>query len=283
MRKLIEFIRSVYVVALFVALEAVAVGYYARSTCYTQARLLARSNAAAGAVHGFSAGVRYFSLGTENKALLERVAYLEERLAQYDEAANIARLRKYMTEIGGSKYRVMTATVVSNSINRTQNFITINRGYGDGVVPDMAVLTPGGAMVGYIIDCTDRYSVAMPVLNTSFRASGKLEGADYFGSVYWDGADPHTVLFGELSKYSEPKLGQEVVTTGFSQFFPEDVLIGRVERVSMNETRTAFTVRVRLAAEFSKLTDVILVENRDANEIIGLEKSEGVEEYIRNE
>ena len=138
-------------------------------------------------------------------------------------------------------------------------------------------------MVGYIIDCTDRYSVAMPVLNTSFRASGKLEGADYFGSVYWDGADPHTVLFGELSKYSEPKLGQEVVTTGFSQFFPEDVLIGRVERVSMNETRTAFTVRVRLAAEFSKLTDVILVENRDANEIIGLEKSEGVEEYIRNE
>lgn len=146
MRKLIEFIRSVYVVALFVALEAVAVGYYARSTCYTQARLLARSNAAAGAVHGFSAGVRrYFSLGTENKALLERVAYLEERLAQYDEAANIARLRKYMTEIGGSKYRVMTATVISNSINRTQNFITINRGYGDGVVPDMAVLTPGGA------------------------------------------------------------------------------------------------------------------------------------------
>ena len=40
---------------------------------------------------------------------------------------------------------------------------------------------------------------------------------------------------------------------------------------------------MRLAAEFSKLTDVILVENRDANEIIGLEKSEGVEEYIRNE
>ena len=278
MRKLIEFIRSVYVVALFVALEAVAVGYYARSTCYTQARLLARSNAAAGAVHGFSAGVRrYFSLGTENKALLERVAYLEERLAQYDEAANIARLRKYMTEIGGSKYRVMTATVISNSINRTQNFITINRGYGDGVVPDMAALSP------VFFHWTDRYSVAMPVLNTSFRASGKLEGADYFGSVYWDGADPHTVLFGELSKYSEPKLGQEVVTTGFSQFFPEDVLIGRVERVSMNETRTAFTVRVRLAAEFSKLTDVILVENRDANEIIGLEKSEGVEEYIRNE
>lgn len=282
MHKLIEFIRSVYVLALFVALEALAIGYYARSSCYTQARLLARSNAAAGAVHGFFAGTRrYFSLDAENRVLLERVAELEERLAQYDEAANIDRLRSYMTDLGDSKYRVMTASVVANSINRTQNFITINRGYGDGVVPDMAVLSPSGAMVGYIVDCTDRYAVAMPVLNTSFRASGKLGESDYFGSVYWDGADPHTVLFGELSKYAEPRPGQEVVTTGFSQFFPENVLIGKVERVGMNETRTAYTVRVRLAVEFSKLTDVILVENRDANEILGLEHSEGVEEYIR--
>jgi len=282
--RLFEFIRSVYVVALFVVLEAVAAGYYAHATCYTQARLLARSNAAAGAVHEFFAGVRrYFRLDTENRILLDRVAYLEERLAQYDEAADIDRLRSYMADIGESKYRVMTASVVANTINRTQNFLTINRGRNDGVTPDMAVLAPNGAMVGYIVDCTDRYAVAMPALNTSFRASGKLSGSDYFGSVYWDGSDPHTALFGELSKYAEPKLGQEVVTTGFSQFFPENVTIGWVESASMNENRSAYTVRVRLAAEFSKLTDVILVENRDANEIIELEHSEGVEEYIRNE
>lgn len=284
MRKLIEFIRSVYVVVLFVVLEALAIGYYARSSCFTQARLLARSNAAAGAVHSFFANVRrYFSLEADNEILLARVAYLEERLAQYDEAANIDRLRSYMTEIGESKFRVMTASVVSNTINRTQNFIIINRGRQDGVAPDMAVLAPNGAMVGYIIDCSDRYSVAMPVLNTVFRASGKLGGADYAGSVYWDGADPHTVLFGELSKYAEPRRGQEVVTTGFSLFFPENVLIGWVESVAMNETRSAFTVRVRLAAEFSKLTDVILVENRDAPEIIDLQHGEGVEEYTRND
>ena len=63
MRKLIEFIRSVYVAVLFVVLEALAVSYYAHSTHYTQARLLARSNQLAGGVHGLMAGVhRYFSL-----------------------------------------------------------------------------------------------------------------------------------------------------------------------------------------------------------------------------
>ena len=87
MRKLFEFIRSIYVVVLFVALEVAAISYYAHSTHYTQARLLARSNQVAGGVHGFFAGIRrYFSLGHENRLLLGRVAQLEERLAQYEEA-----------------------------------------------------------------------------------------------------------------------------------------------------------------------------------------------------
>ena len=56
MRKLLEFIRSVYVVVLFVVLEAIAISYYAHSTYYTQARLLARSNQLVGGVHGLFAG-----------------------------------------------------------------------------------------------------------------------------------------------------------------------------------------------------------------------------------
>ncbi len=282
MHKLIEFIRSIYLVVLFVVLEALAVGYYARSTFFTQARLLARSNAAAGSVHEFFAGVqRYFRLETENRVLLDRVAVLEERLAQYEEAANIDRLKRYILDLGGcSKFRVMTATVISNTINRSQNFVTINRGLRDGVTPDMALLAPGGSMLGYIVDCTDRYSVALPILNTSFRASGKLEGTDYFGSVYWDGVDPHSVLLGELSKYAEPKKGQKVVTTGFSQFFPENVLIGWVESASMNENRTAYTVRLKLATDFARLTDIILVENRDACEVLDLQARQEEDERL---
>jgi len=282
LRKLLEFIRSTYVVVLFVVLEAVAVGYYARSTSYTQARLLSRSNQIVGGVHGFFAGIRhYFSLGRENRQLLGRVAELEERLALYEEAATAARLDGYMEGIGGSKYRLTTASVVANSVNRSRNLITLNRGRRDGVTEEMSLLAPDGSMVGYVIDCSERYSVAMSVLNTSFRASGKLAGSDYFGSIYWDGLDQHTVILGELSKYADPQPGQEVVTTGFSQYFPADVVIGWVESAELNEMRTAYTVRVRLAAEISRLADVVLVENRDLHEIRTLNESEKVKQYIR--
>ena len=284
MRKLLEFIRSIYVVVLFVVLEVAAVSYYARSSYYTEARLLARSNRVAGGVRSFFGGIRrYFMLGRENRALIARVAELEEQLARYDEAENAARLDAYLSDIGESKYHFAAATVVSNTVNRAQNLLTLNRGRADGVVEEMAVLSPDGAMVGYVVDCTDRYSVAISALNTSFRASGRLVGTDYVGSIYWDGTDQHVVLMGDVSKYADPQPGQEVVTTGFSQFFPEDVLIGLVESATLNETRTAYTVRVRLAAEISRQTDVVLVCNRDLWEIRDLQQSEQVEQYTRQD
>ena len=282
MHKLIEFIRSVYVVVLFVVLEALAVSYYAHSTNYTQARLLARSTRLVGGVHGFFAGIgHYFSLGRENRELLAHVARMKDRLALYEEAETAARLDSYMQDIGESKYRFAVASVVSNSTNRLQNLLTLNRGLRDSIQTEMAVLSPDGAMVGYIVACTDRYSVALSVLNTSFRASGKLADSDYSGSICWDGLDPHVVVLDELSKYADPKPGDEVVTTGFSQYFPPDVLIGWVESATLNETRTAYTVRVRLAAELSRLSDVVLVGNRDLYEIRALQQSEQVEQHTR--
>ncbi len=282
MRKLIEFIRSIYVVVLFVVLEIAAVSYYAHSSSYTQARLLARSNQVAGGLHGFFAGVRrYLFLGRENRHLAERVARLEEQLAQYREAETEARLDDYMRDIGESKYRFATAAVVGNTLNRMQNLLTLNRGRRDGIEEEMGVLAPDGSLVGYVVACSERYAVALSVLNTSFRTSGKIVDTEYSGSIYWDGRDPNTVILGELSKYAEPQPGQEVVTAGLSEYFPADVLIGWVESAQLNETRTSYTVRVRLAAEMSRLNEVILVADRDRYEIQDLQHSEQVEQHTR--
>lgn len=284
MRRLIEFIRSIYLVVLFLAIESVAVAYYARSSHYTQARIMAHTNKVAGGLHGALTSVhRFVFLGSENRALARRVAELEERLAVYEEADNAARLEEYILELGGAKYGVTTATVVSNTVGLTQNLIILNRGRRHGVEEEMSVISSGGAVVGYIVDCTDRYSVAMSILNTSFRASGRLEGADYFGSIHWDGGDPHYVTLDELSKYADPQPGQQVVTTGFSQHFPENVPIGTIESFELNDTKTDYTVKVRLAAEISRLTNVILVANRDLNEIRDLQNSDKVQQHTRPE
>ena len=272
MYKLIEFLRRIYVAVLFVVFEAIAIGYYAHSSNYTQAKLLTRSNQVVGGVNGIFADIRsYFTLGRENERLLERVAVLEEELAFYRRSAADSVRTDLLHDMGEKPYELTVARVISNSINKNRNFIVLDRGERDGVEKGMGVLSPEGAMVGYVAASSDRHAVAVSILNTSFNASGKLAGDDYFGSIYWAGDDRYHVRMKELSKYARVTEGEEVVSSGFSQYFPADVLIGYVESFSLADTQMAYDVVIRLAVDVSQLTDVILVRNRDIEDVQELE------------
>ena len=190
MYKLIEFIRRIYVVLLFIVIEAIALNYYAHSSYYTQAKILSYANRVTGSVQSTFFGIKhFFTLRRENDMLTARVAELEGRLSAYREMAAAAQTDSLAAAIaadtlgvgleGMSQYRYMTARTVANSINRDRNFITLNRGLSHGVMTDMAVITPDGAMVGYVVGCSERYSVVLPLLNTDFRTSGKIVGDDY--------------------------------------------------------------------------------------------------------
>ena len=280
MRKLFEFIRSTYIVVLFILIEVIALNSYARSTAYTEARLLARANRATGSVQHFCTGVgRFFRLGRENRMLTARVAALEKQLARYAEAESEAALHRLLDQIGPSKYRTEAAAVVGNTTNRLHNYITINRGRRDEVLGGMGLTTPDGAIVGYVLDCSERYAVAASILNTSFRASGMLASELHFGSIRWDGRSPHSVLLEDLPKYAEPKIGDRVYTTGLEPYFPKGMLIGTVEGLTLNEARMTYTVQVRLAADLTALDNLVVIDNLDRDEIELLQSGEAIREF----
>lgn len=272
MYKLFEFIRSIYVVVLFIILEGIAIHYYANSTPYTQAKLLLRSNQIVGAVYGSLSSVSHFiGLGRENRVLLQRVVELEQENAQLKKGKTDSLLNYYTSDEADKPYRLLAARVVSNSINSNKNFIILNRGSLDGAEKDMAVVSPEGAMVGFVVECSRHYSVAMSVLNTAFKASGKVAESEYIGSIYWDATDRYHVNMEELSKYAKLKRGAEIVTTGFSMFFPPEITIGYVDSFEINETNTAYNVKIHLAVDMSHLSDVVLVKNNDIEELQNLE------------
>ena len=275
MYKLIEFIRRIYVVLLFIVIEAIALNYYAHSSYYTQAKILSHANRVTGGVQSAIFGVRhYFTLRHENELLSERIADLEMELAVYREqvaAAGIDSLQPHIDEL--SQYRYTTARIVSNSIARDRNYITLNRGIMHGVTENMAVISPDGVMVGYVIGCSERYSLVTPLLNIDFRTSGKIAGDDHFGSISWGGGSPYKMEMTELSKYADIEVGDEVVSSGLSHYFPEGVKIGYVESYSLNDTQTAYDVVIRLAADVTKISNVIVIENLDYGEVSHLEDS----------
>lgn len=279
MYKLIEFLRRIHVVLLFIIIEAIALNYYAHSSFYTQAKILSRANNVVGGLQRSVFGVKhFFALRSENEMLSKRVAELENRLTAYRERENdIATDTLSMAQLDSTvveqmtQYSYIPARIISNTINRNRNFITLNRGRQHGIMEDMAVITPDGSMVGYVVGCSDRYSVVISILNSDFTTSGKISGDEHFGSITWNGHTPHKVQMSELTKYAELEIGAPVVSSGLSHIFPEGVKIGFVESFTENDNQTSLDVVVRLAADMTKVSNVLVVSNNGYVEATELE------------
>ena len=269
MQKLVYFIRKTAVAIVFIILEIIAIRCYAYSTPYTQARLLVWSNNVVGYIHSVYAGVsNYFTLRRENIRLTEHIASLENRIRALE-----ASLPEESLSADGvlSKYEYLSAKVISSSTNRSRNFITLNKGFSDGVSVDMAVVTPEGSAVGIVVDCSENFAVAKTLLNIDFRISGVLAGDGSHGAVVWNEYDTQIVDFVELSKYANVKEGDEVRAAGFSHYFPSEVVIGKIESVAWAENKTSYNCKIRLAADMERVFNVLLIRNTNSGEAQALE------------
>lgn len=283
MYRLIEFIRRIYVVLLFVLIQAIALSVYSSSTHYTRAKLISRAMGITGGVQGIIADVdHYFGLNEQNEMLARRVAELENQMDIYRQAVDTLlsseQVRMAITEATAQQlqhYRYITARVVANTINRPHNYITLDKGIAQGVEPNMGVITPDGNMVGYVVDCSEHYAVVMPIINIDFRGGGKLdiEGdtENRIGSISWDGRDASRVTMSDLLEYANPKAGDKVSSN--SHYFPPmmKVNVGEVESISKSKNKNTYEVVLRLATDFSSLDHLILVHNERFKEVTDLE------------
>ena len=272
MHRLIEFIKRIYIVLLFLLVEGVALWCYATATPYTESKILARTTAFGNSVSGAINDARNFmSLPDENSKLAKRVAQLEEQLESRDltirELTHADEGAPIVDSID-SKFRYHHAHVVSMTTNRLRNYIIVDRGTKDGIYENMGVITPTKELVGTVVSCSENYSVVMPMLNTRFKVGGRLVDNDYVCSIYWEGESRYEVLAVEISKYAEPK--SDMVINVVSDRMPRDVKIGTVESCKLNASKTAYSAVVEIAAEMQRLGDLLIVENRDETELYNL-------------
>ena len=140
------------------------------------------------------------------------------------------------------------------------------KGTADGIEENMAVLSPEGAVAGYVRRHSDHYAVCMSVLNGSFSIGGRLKGSEYFGSVYWDGTDPREMTMVDIPRYADVKRG-DTVLSAYSLRFPPDCFIGTVASVSESPDGIYHVIKIRLGAKMNALSNVLLVKYTDYEEL----------------
>ena len=272
MNRLLEFIKRIYVLLLFILLESIAIWQYATSTPYTEAKILSRTTAVGGYFSKKITNINhFFSLPSENDMLTHRIAELEQTLERERELLADYAEESWQRSIANSEelhYRYYPARVASMTISHLRNYIILDKGERDGIKKNMGVITPDKNLVGYIIDVSERYSVAMPVINTEFTMGGSLQLTNYTCSLRWSGKSPYHVDILDVSTYAQPEVGMAV--EAWSERLPEGIIVGYIESFEHNAAKTAYSASLKLAVDMSALNNVLIVENTHYGELESL-------------
>ena len=208
-------------------------------------------------------------LVAQNAALQERITELEALVAeqQLDSLVKV----EAVTRVHRAGYTITPARVIDKSINRTDNYITIDRGALDGISPDMGVMGIDG-IVGVVYKCSDHYSLVMPLLNSNSSVSCKVQGSNDIGYLRWDGGDARYAMLHDLPRYAAVSVGDTIVTSGSSSFFPEGIRVGRVEELYPSSDGLYVTLKVLLTTQFSHLEHAFVMRKMDADELVALKE-----------
>ena len=168
-------------------------------------------------------------------------------------------------------FGMVSAEVVSNSVNKHNNYLTINKGEQDGVKPEMGVVC-GTGIVGIVYLTSPHYAIVMPLLNSKSNISCCLRGTDYFGYLRWDGRHPLYASLGDIPRHARLKEGMTVETSGFSAVFPAGLFVGKVTKVENSEDGLSYKLQVNLSTDFAQLRDVCVLTTPNRVEIDSLQQ-----------
>lgn len=265
MRNLLEFLARYNHWLLFVILEVIGVVLLFQYNSYQGSVWFSSANAVAGKVLSWDAKVEsFFSMSKVNQELTQRNIYLEQQVkllsGQLGEATKDTGWvhRNQLTLL--KSFKMVPAKVVSNSVSRYDNLITINKGSADGVRKDMGVAC-GQGVVGIVYMVSTHYSVVIPVLNTSSNISCRIRGRGYLGYLHWSGRDPHIAYVEEVPRHAHFRLYEWVETSGYSSVFPPGIAVGKILHVYNSADGVSYRLQVELSTDFGNLSDVCVIDN----------------------
>lgn len=279
MRNLINFLLKNSSWFVFIFLEIICFYFVFSGNSYQKSVFLRASNEVTGSIYSISGSITsYFGLIEENQDLLEKNAELEEQVSVlknyiFDNEANSIETEAFIRDSLGHKAdpNLITARVDKNSISLLENYIVINKGRKDGVKEDMGVVSQKG-IVGVVRAASTNSSIIQSLLNPNSRFSCKILNSNAAGILIWEGGDSRYAKLTEYPKYEKIEKGDTIVTTGFSDFFPEGIMVGTIEDFKSETDDNFYSLKVKLSTDFGSLKNVRLIINTN-EEIKELEKT----------
>ncbi|MDR1114777.1 MAG: rod shape-determining protein MreC [Tannerella sp.] len=279
MQKLLAFLISKRHWILFLLCEIISFVLIYRNNAYQRNMILSSANAITGSISSVSNTVlSYLNLQNVNQQLLEHNSLLEMEILRLQEQLKKTSLdtvdfsRVFLTDTARTAgvpapdytYEYIAAGVANNTTTYVNNYITINKGFGDGIRPDMGVISPRG-VVGIVMTVKNHYSIVISLLNTKYKVNCKVKNTSFFGGLAWRGDDVRYAYL-ELPAHATFQVGDTIVTSGYSAVFPQGLITGVVESFDKQRDYNFYSLKVRLAADFQSLNALWVIVNHSQDE-----------------
>jgi rod shape-determining protein MreC len=272
MRNLWLFFLRYYAFFLFLALEAFAIVLMVNNNSYHSASYFNSSNNVSAKFFEYLSYSRSFvNLQTLNDSLSKENAYLRNLVLASPYSNKVNRI--YINDSIMRRYTYIEAKVINNSVNKRNNYITLDRGSLHGIREKMGVIC-GDGIVGTIKDVSEHFCTVISFLHKDSKVSAQLNSSNEYGSLVWEGRNPKFASLKDIPTHVKVKLGDSVSTTGFSQKFPKNVFIGRVIKCDLKSGDNFYNIEVALSTNFTTLRYVYVVEDNFAEELKKLELME---------
>ncbi|HWZ03373.1 MAG TPA: rod shape-determining protein MreC [Mucilaginibacter sp.] len=277
MRNLWIFISKYNAFFLFLIFEVTALIIYVKNNSFQRAEFINSANSVTGGLYAKADEFYgYLSLKEVNDSLARENADLRNTLKSSFYVDTITK-HKVADTVYKQQYDYIVARVINNSVNRNNNYLTINKGSKQGIVKGMGVICNKG-IVGKVVFVSDHFSLVQSLLHKDSQFSAMLADNKEIGDIEWsDDMNPHKGILKDVSNNARPKVGEWVVTSGYS-LFPVGVPIGKISSLHTKGGGYSLNMEVALSVDFSKLEYVDVVVNKFSKEQEALEAQQKKDE-----
>lgn len=248
---------------MFLILEVLCIILLVNNLPYQKRKLVSVGNAISGKFFKSKTNfTNYFSLKEENQLMMDHNAMLMSEL--YINNNNIT-----LKDSVSQDYRFIPANVINNSIYHFNNFLLIDKGRKDGIKKDMGVISANG-IVGKIANVSENYASVISMLHPYSVISARFTENQHLANVCWETTDYRFGTVKDIPLHLFPQKGDTLVTSGFSNIYPADIMIGTIEEMLDNNSKDFNTAKIRFSTNFSTLRHVYVIENLHQTEIDSL-------------
>ena len=196
----------------------------------------------------------------ENRDLKFEIEQLRlEQVRLTDDAQQARRLQALLGFKEQYIAKTVPAQVIGSSGSEQSRSIFIDKGTGDGVEKDMAVITADG-VVGKVLRAFHSTSQVLLINDQSSGVGVILDKSRLQGVV--KGTSAGEVILENVMTDESVAPGERVVTSGGDQIFPKGLTVGTVMKVSPGAD-LFLNIRLKPSASLNRLEEVLVITKKE--------------------